>query len=102
MEKESKPRIARNAGKVQFLARKEVISEMISQGYNYRNIHDRLVQEHQATMSYHTFCFWMRSFTAKQPEKAVAKYSTTLAPSTTGTAPSKFMRPESVNSKELF
>ncbi len=101
MKEESKPRIARNAGKVQFLARKEVIRDMLSQGYNYRNIHERLVKEHQATMSYHTFCFWMRYFMA-QAGKTVEKNTTTLALSTTGTTAGKFMRPEDVSKEGLF
>lgn len=102
MKKESKQKIARNAGKVQFLARREVINEMLSQGYNYRNIHDRLVSEHQATLSYHCFCFWMRHFTARKLENTVQKNLTTFAPSTVGTDTNRFMRPENVKPEGLF
>jgi len=103
MDGAKKQKISRNSGKVQFLASKELISEMLSLGYNYRNVHERLMKEHDVTMSYHTFCFWMRKFSEQQPEKAIEKNSTSLPVITTGTTPKgKFMRPENVDSKGLF
>lgn len=103
MENAKKQRIAKHDGRVQFLAHREVISEKLALGYNNRKIHECLVQEYDATMSYHTFCFWMRHFNQQQqPEKAAIKNTTVLPVITTGTPQGKFMRPENVDPKNLF
>ncbi len=105
METAKKQKIAKHEGRVQYLAHREVINEMQSQGHNNKSIHKCLVNEHGATMSYHTFCFWMRHFStqAQQPERAAVKKNPTILPaSTTGTPQGKFMRPENVDPKDLF
>ena len=103
MENAKKQKIAKNAGKVQFLANKDVIREMLSQGHNYRNIYECLVKEYHVTMSYHTFCFWMRNTTKQNPEKIFEKNPTVLPKILAGTKPQdKFMRPEHVDTKDLF
>lgn len=105
METAKKQKIAKHEGRVQYLAHREVINQMLSQGHNYKSIHQCLVKEHGATMSYHTFCFWMRHFSTqeRQPEKAAVRKNPTILPaSTTGTPQGKLMRPENVDPKDLF
>lgn len=61
MNKKNK-RIARNQGKVEFLANLGEIQAMLEQGYNKRNVHEKLLEKGRITMAYYTFCANYRSF----------------------------------------
>ena len=63
-------RIAKSLGKVEFLANFEEINAMLTDGYNYRNIHSKLASEGKFTMSYFTFCHYIRALNADNNRKA--------------------------------
>ena len=51
-----KKRIPRNMARIEFLACRETIESLLSQGFDKRKIHTRLVGSGQFTMSYDAFC----------------------------------------------
>jgi hypothetical protein len=63
--KEGKMR--RNAGRVEFIAVREEIMDLLSQGHNRIMIYEHLVAKHKITMSYRTFCDYFRSPQKTQP-----------------------------------
>lgn len=52
-----KKRTKQGIAKVEYIARKDKIDEMIRQGYNYKTIYDFLVEKTEMTMSYRTFVY---------------------------------------------
>ncbi len=73
-------RIARNQGKVEFLANLEEIQTMLERGYNKRNVHEKLLEKGSITMSYYTFCDNYKSYTKqKKADSPITKVSTSPA-----------------------
>ena len=52
----SKKRIPRNMARIEFLACREEIETLLSQGYDKRKIHARLIEKKKVSMSYDAFC----------------------------------------------
>ena len=51
-----KKRIPRNMARIEFLACRDAIESLLSQGFDKRKIHTRLAESGQFTMSYDAFC----------------------------------------------
>ena len=51
-----KKRIPRNMARIEFLASRDAIESLLSQGFDKRKIHTRLTESGQFTMSYDAFC----------------------------------------------
>ena len=51
-----KQRIPRNMARIEFLACRELIASLLSQGFDTKKIHTRLPESGQVTMSYDAFC----------------------------------------------
>lgn len=51
-----KQRIPRNMARIEFLACRELIESLLSQGFDKKKIHTRLAESGQVTMSYDAFC----------------------------------------------
>lgn len=49
-------RIPRNMARIEFLACREVIESLLSQGFDKRKVHTRLMENGQITMSYDALC----------------------------------------------
>jgi hypothetical protein len=56
-ERQSLPK---NAAKVEFITHAETIRSMLDEGYNLRNIYNKLRELQHLSMSYFTLCFWYR------------------------------------------
>ena len=52
--------LPRNAAKVEFIVHAETIKSMLSEGYNLRNIYNKLRELDNFSMSYFTLCSWYR------------------------------------------
>ncbi|MDR3631408.1 MAG: TraK family protein [Desulfocapsaceae bacterium] len=57
----------RNAGRVEFIAVREEIGNLLAQGHNRVMIYEHLAAEGKITMSYRTFCEYFRSPQKTQP-----------------------------------
>ena len=93
-----KQRIARNLGKVEFLAHLEDVKSMIEQGYNKRNIHSKMVEKELFTMSYYTFCAQFRAYFKQKPENKTVVFTMPADKTPKGT----FQKPQDVDSGKLF
>ena len=62
----SKPRIARNQGRIEFLASRDFIVSLVEQGFDKKKIFARLQKEHSITMSYAAFCRAFQKFYPQQ------------------------------------
>lgn len=49
-------RIPRNMARIEFLACRELIESLLSQGFDKRKVHTRLMENGQITMSYDALC----------------------------------------------
>lgn len=64
--------VARFEGRVQFLAVENEVRDLISKGYSYKMIHQKLVGEGKITIGYDTFYNYLRKKKKKdQPSKLV-------------------------------
>lgn len=62
--------VARFEGRVQFLAVESEVRDLISKGYSYKMIHQKLVGEGKITIAYDTFYNYLRKKKNKaQPSK---------------------------------
>jgi len=50
-------RIARNMGKIEFIACKDKIYSMLQTGYDIKKIHESLLERKMITMAYSTLCY---------------------------------------------
>jgi len=95
-------RLPKNAAKVEFIAHAETIKSLLNEGYNLRNIYNKLRTFHNFSMSYFTLCAWYRKTFKdeknKEQKKPVIKLQTPSAP----VASKKFTRPEDVDRGSLF
>jgi hypothetical protein len=64
-------RLARNLGRVELLAVRTKVQELLNAGYDRLKIHSRLREEGAITMSYATFCFQLNKL--HSAETAAAK-----------------------------
>ena len=94
--------LPRNAAKVQFIAHAEAIKSMLNEGYNLRNIYNKLRELQNFSMSYYTLCHWYRKAIKEVDNKPQVK--PTIAPKTPSmpAAPKKLIRPEDVDRNSLF
>ena len=60
-----KRQIARNGGKIEFLAFKPTIEELFGKGYDAWKVHAFLREKHNITMSYRTFARYFRQLKMK-------------------------------------
>ena len=96
--KPSKKKIARNTGKIEFIANLEKTKEMIEAGYNYKNIHTKMLNAGRFSMSYFTFCYHLRTLNADQKTKKVVS-NPLISPPTTK---DKFIKPVDIEISELI
>ena len=52
-------RTARNQGRVQFMAARKMIKELLEAGYDYKSIHAVLTDHGQMTICYSAFCAYL-------------------------------------------
>jgi hypothetical protein len=71
-------RLARNLGRVELLAVRAKVQELLNAGYDRRKIHSRLREEGAITMSYATFCFQLNKL--QSVEAAAAKPAPPASP----------------------
>ena len=64
-----KKRIARNMGRIEFIASCDVIVSMREQGFDNKKIHTALAKQKRFTMSYATFCYQMARFRKVENER---------------------------------
>ena len=64
-----KKRIARNMGRIEFIASLDVIVSMREQGFDNKKIHAALAKKKKLTMSYATFCYQMTRFRKAEDER---------------------------------
>ncbi len=62
-------RIARNMGRIEFIACCDVIEAMREQGFDNKKIHTALLKKKKLTMSYATFCYQMARFRKLENER---------------------------------
>lgn len=96
--KPSMKKIARNTGKIEFIANLEKTKEMIEAGYNYKNIHTKMLNAGRFTMSYFTFCYHLRTLSTNSKIKKMALNKPISPP----TAKDKFIKPLDVEISELI
>jgi len=60
--KHKKQRIARNMGRIEFIACHKQIDLLRSQGYDNKKIHTLLLSKNIITMSYSTLCYHISQF----------------------------------------
>jgi hypothetical protein len=98
--------LPKNAAKVEFIAHTETIRSMLSEGYNLRNIHNKLRELHNLSMSYFALCDWYRRTLKEEKSKEQAK--PTITPKTpsmstpTSVVQKKLTRPEDIDRDTLF
>ena len=64
--------LQRYMARVEFLACKEVIDSMLAQGFSKKLIHERMVSDGRCSMSYITFCEFIRNAGEKAPPQQPA------------------------------
>ena len=94
----STKKIIRNTGKIEFLANLEEIKQMMNAGYNYKNIHSKMLNAGRFSMSYFTFCYHLRTLNADQKTKKVVS-NPLISPPTTK---DKFIKPVDIEISELI
>jgi hypothetical protein len=101
--------LPKNAGKVEFIAHAETIKSLLNEGYNLRNIYNKLRQLDNFTMSYNTLCDWYRKTIKEEKSKGQVKKTATPpatqkmpAISSSPAAPQKLTRPEDIDRGTLF
>jgi len=76
--------LPKNAAKVEFIIHAETVKSMLNAGFNLRNIHTKMVEMHNISMSYYTLCYYVRKIHEKQQGKGLAEQQPfTTAKSTT-------------------
>ena len=94
--------LPRNAAKVEFIAHVETIKAMLSEGYNLRNIYNKLRELQNFTMSYFTLCHWYRKAIKEIKHKEQIKPKVMPKIPSAPVAPKKLTRPEDVDRTSLF
>jgi len=79
-------RIARNMGRVEFIACRETIDAMRRQGFDNKKIHAALAEKGRVTMAYATFCYHMTRFAKAEAEmeERQSRYASTAKPGEAG------------------
>jgi len=65
--------LPRNAAKVEFIIHAETVKSMLNAGFNLRNIHAKLVEMHNISMSYYTLCYYVRKIHEERQGKGLAE-----------------------------
>ena len=73
-------RLARNLGRIELMAVRAKVQELLNAGYDRRKIHSRLREEGVITMSYATFCFQLSKLASA--EASATRPSPAAAPRT--------------------
>lgn len=68
-----KKRIARNMGRIEFIACFPLIDELRRQGFDNRKIHGSLTEKGMITMAYSTLCYHMARFFKEESATAAPK-----------------------------
>jgi 3-phosphoglycerate kinase len=95
-------RLPKNAAKVQFIAHLETIKSMLNEGYNLRNIHNKLCELSEFSMSYFTLCDRYRKSVREVKNKEQAKPVITPKIPSAPAVPKKLTRPEDIDRDTLF
>ena len=94
--------LPRNAAKVEFIAHAETIKSMLNEGYNLRNIYNKLSEFQNFSMSYFTLCHWYRKAIKEVHSKEQIKPKIVPKIPPVPIAPKKLSRPEDVDRNSLF
>jgi hypothetical protein len=105
----TRKKLPKNAAKVEFIRLREDVTSMLNAGYNLRNIHAKLVELHNISMSYYTLCLHVRKLNherrdggqlaqqpSSQPKPAMPPK---MPPNSSG---AKVTRPEDIDHGALF
>lgn len=98
----SKKKIARNAGKIEFMVVKQFLSEMLEQGHNLKNIYKKLMENKEITMSYAAFCYHFRIHLKQHIKRSFVTSKATKKQSITDKHQPSFVKPEDVDIKSLY
>jgi hypothetical protein len=94
--------LPKNAAKVEFITHSATIRSMLDEGYNLRNIYNKLRELHNLSMSYFTLCAWYRKIFKEEKGKKQAKPMIPAKTSSVSATPKKLTRPEDVDRGSLF
>ena len=100
----------RSMARVEFLANREMIDDMLSQGFSKKLIHERLISEGRSSMHYITFCEFIRkadklppSPSPKQREdQSIPSLRPGRQPGIIKAAPAPFPDPRTIDPKTLI
>ena len=94
--------LPKNAAKVEFIVHAATIKSMLHEGYNLRNIYNKLRELHNLSMSYFTLCAWYRKTCKEEKINERAKPVVTPKIPSAPAAPKKLTRPEDIDRASLF
>jgi hypothetical protein len=77
---DKKRQIARNRGKIEFLALRPDIQALFEQGFDALKVHVILLEQNKLTMSYRTFARYFRQFKMKTQPKTASQVPKPLSP----------------------
>jgi hypothetical protein len=103
----TRQKLPKNAAKVEFILLREEVKSLLNAGFNLRNIHAKLVENHNLAMSYLTLCYYVRKL---HEERQGGEYAGQCAPAKPAPLPklpaspsnSKVTRPEDIDHGKLF
>ena len=99
---DKKQRLPKNAAKVEFIIHSETIKALLSEGFNLRNVYNKLHKLDNFTMSYFTLCALYRKTVKKENNKEQIKPTAAPKIASAPAASKKFTRPEDVDRGSLF
>jgi hypothetical protein len=94
--------LPKNAAKVEFIAHVEEIRSLLGEGYNLRNIHNKLRELHNLSMSYFALCDWYRRTLKEEKNTERAKPIMTPKMPSAPVVQKKLTRPEDIDRNSLF
>ena len=102
--------VRRSMAKVEFLANREMIDAMLSQGFSKKLIHERLISEGRCSMHYITFCEFIRKADKLPPSPSPKQREDQPIPSSRNqrqpgiirTGPEPFPDPRTIDPKTLI
>ena len=100
-------KLPRNAAKVEFIRLREDVKSMLNAGFNLRNIHAKMMELHNISMSYFTLCHYVRKIheerrNAEQQPFVPARPAPLPKHSPVSPSNSKVTSPEDIDHGKLF
>jgi len=95
-------KLPKNAAKVEFIVHAETIRALLNEGYNLRNVYNKLRELHNISMSYFTLCDWYRRTFKEEKNNERTKHIMTPKIPSAPAVPKKLTRPEDIDRSSLF